>query len=340
MKTFLRNNRFPLALIGVVLLAFLFPEWGGRDGPLRAGAVSKAGIMVIFLLQGLSLRTRELTAGITKGRLHLFIQGWIFLGAPVVLAPGYLILISIGQPDLASGLLFLALLPTTISSAIVFSSSAGGNTAVSIFTTTLSNLIGVFWVPLACVFLFSASGQATSDLIPPLLLTIARLILLPLVLGQVLRLVVAKRAVFIRLVPHFRSVNNTIILFIVFGAFCQSVLDDAWRGVQPATMALLFGVVLFALLVIHGAVWKSSAWVAANRADRISALFCASQKTLATGVPMAVAIFGSNGLQSPIQPGLILLPLMVYHPAQLFVAAFLIHRVRMDGAHGGTAHDD
>jgi sodium/bile acid cotransporter 7 len=53
-------------------------------------------------------------------------------------------------------------------------------------------------------------------------------------------------------------------------------------------------------------------------ADEIAAVFCASKKSLAAGAPMAALIFGANpGL------GLILLPIMIYHPLQLIVCSVM-----------------
>jgi sodium/bile acid cotransporter 7 len=50
-------------------------------------------------------------------------------------------------------------------------------------------------------------------------------------------------------------------------------------------------------------------------------MFCGSKKTLASGVPMAKLIFGANpGL------GLILLPIMIYHPLQLVICGLLAQR--------------
>src|SRR5207247_11368724 len=62
-----------------------------------------------------------------------------------------------------------------------------------------------------------------------------------------------------------------------------------------------------------------------TREDRIAAMFCGSKKTLASGVPMAKLIFGAHpGL------GLILLPIMIYHPLQLMVGGVLAQRWRQE----------
>jgi len=51
----------------------------------------------------------------------------------------------------------------------------------------------------------------------------------------------------------------------------------------------------------------------------ISVLFTAPQKTLAMGVPLLSTFFAAN----PEILGIALLPLIFYHPWQLFIAGFL-----------------
>jgi solute carrier family 10 (sodium/bile acid cotransporter), member 7 len=75
------------------------------------------------------------------------------------------------------------------------------------------------------------------------------------------------------------------------------------------------------LAVTMTTVWLTSRALGFDRAERITALFCGSKKTLASGVPMARVIFGAApGL------GLILLPIMLYHPLQLLVGGWLAGR--------------
>ncbi|HHJ4328648.1 TPA: bile acid:sodium symporter, partial [Klebsiella pneumoniae] len=54
--------------------------------------------------------------------------------------------------------------------------------------------------------------------------------------------------------------------------------------------------------------------------DRITLLFGASKKSMATGVPMAQVLFAGG----PV--GLLILPLMVFHQIQLMVCAVLAQR--------------
>ncbi|MEY3000400.1 MAG: hypothetical protein RL648_614 [Verrucomicrobiota bacterium] len=317
-------NPLIAGLLGAVLLAFLFPELGASDGPLKAAWLTKAGVIVIFFLQGLSLKTRELAQGVLDVRLHGFIHAWIFLLSPLVFLLAALVLHVSGQSGLAAGFLFIALVPTTISSAVAFASAAQGNVSAAIFNTTLSNIIGVFWVPSGCVLLFAANAGPAGDLIGPLLIKLCWLIVLPLFAGQLIGPFIGQWDWFKRLKPAFKNVNQAIILFIVFAVFSESVLNDTWATVPTGSLLLLFALNVVAVVVIHGAVWVSSGWLGFNHRDRVTALFCGSQKTLAAGAPMAVAIFTDGDQLSHLDTSLVLLPLLCYHPLQLFLAAFFL----------------
>ena len=58
----------------------------------------------------------------------------------------------------------------------------------------------------------------------------------------------------------------------------------------------------------------------------VAAVFCGSKKTLASGIPMAQLVFGARpGL------GMILLPIMLYHPLQLVICGVLAGRWARQG---------
>ena len=55
-------------------------------------------------------------------------------------------------------------------------------------------------------------------------------------------------------------------------------------------------------------------------------LFCGSKKSLASGLPMALVLFGTGSV------GLIMLPLMIFHQIQLFVCAVIASRMSRTAA--------
>ncbi|MEZ5276390.1 MAG: bile acid:sodium symporter family protein [Opitutaceae bacterium] len=322
-SNWIRRNWFLLGLVLAVLLAWVFPNGGSGGGGLPIGGLVNGGVILIFLLQGLTLASEQVWQGLVRWRLHLLIQIFIFGITPLVaigltVAAGRLL-----PPDLAIGFVFLGALPTTISSALVFTTLAGGNVTLALVNTTLSNLGGILLTPL-WVSAF-AQVQGTHFSLGPVILKIALLILLPLCLGQILRRRLHQWAD--RRRKQFGTVSSLIVLFIVYTSFCESVVSGFWgqtgAGVTLGATGLVVLYFACVMILVLGAV----RFFGVPIPDSPAVVFCGSHKTLAAGVPMAKLIFAAHpGL------GLILLPIMLYHPLQLIVGGVLIGRFqRMRG---------
>lgn len=306
----LRRNWFLVGLVAAVGLAWLFPAAGAPGGLLRSEITIRAGVVVIYFLQGLTLALDALRHGALRWRLHVLVQVWTFLLFPLA---GLLLdrIAGGGLPsDLRTGFLFLCVLPTTLSTAIVFTTVAGGNVAGAIFNATLSNLLGIAVTPLWTGWLMRAGGRTLP--LGPVILEIVLLLLVPLAAGQALRPWLRHWADARK--PRLANVNSGIVLFIVYAAFASSVQAHVWERYGAHLMLLAMAGVVLLFACVMGAVWGTIRAARLDDADASAALFCASQKTLAAGVPMAQLIFGAHpGL------GLILLPVMLYHPLQLMV---------------------
>jgi solute carrier family 10 (sodium/bile acid cotransporter), member 7 len=112
--------------------------------------------------------------------------------------------------------------------------------------------------------------------------------------------------------------SNGVILFIVYTAFCDSVEGKIWEhyGVGLTVKVLAGVIALFTSVSFF--VWAVSNAAGLGRDDFIAALFCSVKKTLPMGVPLAHPIFGAKANLE-----LILLPILFYHPFQLFVCGLL-----------------
>jgi sodium/bile acid cotransporter 7 len=315
-----RQNGFILGLFGVVILAFLFPQPGARNGWLHPDLVSNFGIALILFLQGLSMPLEKVQRGAGNWQLHVIIQVFTFVIFPIV-GLGFQALLSrlwIDEPDaIKQGFLYLCVLPSTVSTSVVLTSVAGGNTAAAILSAAFSNIVGVILTPLLVSFLMHATGHSGD--IGPLLVQITMLTLLPFAVGVVLRHFIQpwvdanKRWI--------NPISNGVILFIVYTAFCDSVTEKIWDQYG----AVLTGEVLLTVVLLFGTIslliYLACRAAKLNREDSIAVYFCSVKKTLAMGVPLAILIFGSRADLS-----LILLPIMFYHPFQLFVNGLLANQ--------------
>jgi solute carrier family 10 (sodium/bile acid cotransporter), member 7 len=311
------QNGFIIALLCSVGLAFLFPGPGARGGWMRPDLLNNAGIALILFLQGLAMAVERMKSGAGNWRLHLIIQSFTFFLFPVV-GLGFHEITRIIWPSepsaLRDGFLYLCVLPSTVSTSVVLTTVARGNTSGAIFNAALSNILGVIFTPLLVRLLMQAGGQVTS--FGPLLLKITLLTLMPFAVGMGFRPLVREW------VDAHKSwlniLSNGVILLIVYTAFCDSVEGRIWEryGIGLTVKVLIGVIALFTAVSLF--VWVVSNVATLERDDFIAALFCSVKKTLAMGVPLAQLIFGANG-----NLGLILLPIMFYHPFQLFVCGLL-----------------
>ncbi len=224
------------------------------------------------------------------------------------IAPGLL------TPALWAGLLMLCVLPSTVPSSIAFTSIARGNVAAAICAATASNLFGVLLTPLLAGLLLSAHGGFSARGVGDIVVQI----LLPFAAGQLARPWIGEW------VNRHRSLTGLVdrgsILLVVYVAFSEGVTHGIWHQLDAARFATLLLVDAALLMAVLLATSGASRVLGFNRADRITAVFCGSKKSLASGLPMASVLFAGNSV------GLIVLPLMLFHQVQLMVCAALARR--------------
>lgn len=322
MQNLLRKHAFTLWLFAAVVLAIYFPEPASEGGVLRSEWTTQLGVAVIFFLQGLSLPTRSLAAGYKPKRLHVFVLSWNYLWFPVVTGLLLIPLSWLLTPELCVGFWLLAILPTTVASAIAFTSISEGDTANAIFSTIFSNLLAVLVVPTIAVA-YLASETAIEISLTGIFVSLARLLVLPLIVGQVARQFM--RTLAGRIAGVTKMVSSGIIVFIVHAAFAQSVSSGL---LDELSLGLFFGVgvgIVVILIVTSVLIWWSASWLRVTHPQRIAAFFCASQKSLASGLPLASSIL----LAAPgvVDPAMVLIPLICFHPLQLVLAGVLSGRL-------------
>lgn len=308
---------FLLALVAVVALAIVMPGPGSTGGLLHMNEVSTYGVAVVFFLYGLTLAPEKMKAGIKHWRLHLCVQLCTFVLFPVVVLLFGTPLKRFMTEEVWIGFFYTAALPSTVSSSVAMTSLAHGNVPAAIFNATLSSLIGVFATPLLMAWFLSTSGEAMPLL--PVIGKVVLLVLLPIVIGQVARHWLAAWAQ--RKEKQIKLADRAIILAIVYNSFSDSIVEGVWLGHGALRIVgILVGVVVL-FFVIYWLMLIPCRLLGFNRPDTIACLFCASKKSLATGVPLAPIIFGKNPAL-----GLIIAPIMLYHFCQLVIVSVIANR--------------
>ena len=312
-----RLDWFLAGMAAAVGLAWLFPEPGAAGGWMHPEVLTKVGVAVVFFLHGVGLPFAALKAGTLRWPLHLTVQACTFLLFPLM-GLGLLALVGAYLPaGLRLGFFYLCALPSTVSSSVALTAAAKGNVPAAVFNATLSALLGVVLTPLWLAANATAGGAGIP--LGPVILDLVIWLVLPLTAGQLLRPWLGGWAT--RNKKFTQKVDRGTVLLLVYTSFCDSVKHGVWTGQGWETLAT--AVAGSALLLTAALLFTSTVCrvLGFSEEDRIAAVFCGSKKTLASGVPMAALIFGASA-----DTGLILVPIMIYHPLQLVVCGLLASR--------------
>lgn len=305
---------FLLGMVLATVLAYFFPRFGATGGNMHAEYVINIGVFVVFFLHGVNLSSEQIKKGLRNWRLHLMIQAFTFVVFPVLWLACDKLLGSHVPALLMLGFLYLCALPSTISSSVALTGSAGGNVPAAILNASMSSVLGIFITPWL-ISLAVGTGAGGIDL-SDTLLKLSLMLLLPLVLGQLLRPLLG--TFFSRHKKYTGIIDKLVILLLVYAAFCNSMISGMWQSQGNSVILTAFIGTALLLAVILLMTTSTARVLKFDHADKVAAVFCASKKSLAAGAPMAALIFGTHpGL------GLILLPIMIYHPMQLIVCSVI-----------------
>lgn len=305
---------FLLLLLGMVGLAAVIPAEGWVA--IAVGQITNVAIALLFFFHGAKLSREAILAGIGHWRLHLSVLASTFLLFPLLGLGLGLLPDSVLPPVIATGILYLCLLPSTVQSSIAFVSIAGGNVPAAICSASASNLLGIFITPLLVGLLMTTGSEAGISLAA--LQAIILQLLVPFVAGHLARPLIG---------PFVQRRRQTIsytdrgsILLVVYSAFSAAVVDGLWQKVAATDLAVIGLFSLILLGAVLGLTALAGRWLGFERADRIVLIFCGSKKSLVSGVPMASVLFPAA------QVGVIILPLMLFHQIQLILCTWLATR--------------
>ena len=327
MKSFLLRYWFLIGLVLVIILAALFPWIGARGGPLYPQITVHLAVAGAFLIGGLTLPLAQLRAAAGHLRLHAFIQLFCFVVIPVLVWLALPLITQCGaSPAIAQGFMALACLPITIASCVIFTRAAGGNEAGALCNSVLGNLLGLIITPALLLLLLGIHGDAPmTDVFKQLSVEV----LLPLTIGQLTRILAGERAV---VFERLRQIPSMFLLYLIFCVFCVT-----FSAATTADTGRNIVVTICAATILHGVLLGLSWWLSGltffgfTRADRIAALLCSTQKTIALGVPLLSILYEHHP-----QLAWLTLPLVCYHPLQLLVGGILAARFRATAPVVGT----
>ena len=170
--------------------------------------------------------------------------------------------------------------------------------------------------PLMVLLLLGASSQIS---LVDAMAKLSKKVILPLVIGQMLRPLVAKTIQGRK--QALSRTSETLLLAILYTTFCDTFL----RGFGlPASSVGLLAVLLGSMhLVCLATAWQLARTIGLQARDCVSFAMCSTHKTLALGLPLFKIIF-----QGRPDLAVLLTPLILQHPLQLILGSMLAPRLK------------
>ncbi|MBI9088371.1 MAG: bile acid:sodium symporter [Desulfobacterium sp.] len=266
-------------------------------------------IFLIFIFSGLLIESDQVNAGIRDVKSTVLALAVIIVFAPIAALLLSLLPLETG---VAIGLFIVAVMPSTLSSGIVMTGTAGGNMAHALFVTILSNFIAIFSIPVVLSMLLSFLDQEKKLAIDQgaIIFKLVLLVLFPLMIGMVAKAKVIRVSHLGRF--KFQMMNQFLILGIVFISIAGA--KEVLVGKGAAFLYILVLVAGFHLMLLGFSFFLVKLFrVEKGRYESI--VFMGSQKTLALSVMIQVTYFNEFGTA--------LLVCVVHHIIHLMIDGYL-----------------
>lgn len=315
-RNFLQKRWFLLALIVTLLVGCVFAP---LLQPLaELGALRNAVVAMVLFLMALPLEARTmwtclrrplaplLACGVNLGLLPLF--AWV-IAAPL-------------PTEMRLGLYVAAATPCTLASASVWTRRAGGNDAVAMMVTVLTNLSCFVVTPLWMVFFTGRNVETESLQLGAMVSKLGLLVLLPMAAAQVLRRISPTTGTWAVSQKSALSVGAQlgILTMVLIGAIRTGLRlrEPGGEGLALPFVAMAIAVVALHLSMLFAGLLLGRG-LGLRREDRIAVGFAGSQKTLMVGLQVAV------------DQGLSILPMVTYHVSQLLADTVVADWLRSRG---------
>ncbi len=301
-------NGLLFVVVSAIIIAVLLPARGAAEEVVND--LTRAAIAALFLLYGTRISRREARQALKRWRLHTLILLCTFVIFPLLGLLARPLMVSLVPPTLYTGLLFLCVVPSTTVSSIAFTSISRGSVTDAVIGASASNLLGVILTPTLVLVLLHGTGHVRMDLAVARDISIQ--LLLPFLLGVVLQPLIGPWVS--RHSRQLKPLERAALGLVVYTAFITGVGEhkadvSVWNiGVMILCCMALFTVML-------GTTAGLGALARLTHEERIALLFCGTQKSIATGLPIALVMFQGQRI------GLLLLPLFVYYQVQLLAGS-------------------
>ena len=303
-----RKLFLPVGIAVSMIVAFAVPDPGVWFKGLNCGnnlTINNLLIVIVFLICGWNVNPG--TTRFDRKFVLVFCAGAL---VTLVLSP----LLGMATAKVfrlaalpATGLIVAAAMPPTLSSGIVLTETANGNSLLSILMTVGYNLLSVITIPLMLALCITASGEIDTNPLK-MFMQLVLLVLVPSIVGFGMQKLVHRK-----LPAFFSYLSSLAVILLVWGFFSASSAHfkehDLSELLLEGSAALLLHI---GLLVI---MWVGASAVKVGIPERKALLFTGASKTITITVT-TLNIIGAGS-------GTALVPALVFYFVQSVVDSTL-----------------
>ncbi len=302
---FLLRNFLTIGIVLAALAAVVEPSGGLGLQDLGAMPVI---IFTVFIFSGLSLETGHFLDEIRNLRAPLYavlavsgifpVMGFV-VGRAAALGPSEFV-----------GLMVVSCCPTTLASGIILSTLAGGSVPIAILITIVCSMTAVLLLPIGLQVTLGLTGRVDLP-VAPMMLRLAYLIILPTVIGQVLRMPLRQHLH--RVKTAMKLLPTILVVLMIYIAVSRGAKELHSNSLLLIAHVAVVAVLLHALML--GVNYGAGRLMRLPSGALRSLTIVASQKTIPISVFVAIEYF-------PQYPTAVV-PCVLFHLLQILVDSLL-----------------
>ncbi|KAJ4356950.1 hypothetical protein N0V95_002893 [Ascochyta clinopodiicola] len=327
---FLKDQWFLLAM-GLIILISSQVQVPASQQRIKRTAITYLSVSVIFFINGCTLPTRLLIENYMRWKLHAFVQLQCYL----VCSAATFAIVSLCatnpnfmDPWLLIGFLFVGSAPTTMSSNVVMTRQAHGNTALTVVQSVIGQFLCPFLSPIIVQMYLSSGawytqvlekGSGYGEIYRRVFMQLGLSLFLPMAVGQVVQYFFPKQCKKVFIEWKLMKLSSIALLTLVWQTFDQAFQSHAFGSVKKSNIIFIIFICM-ALYFIWTAICFTAAIVWLPKKDVIACCYCCPAKALAMVVPLTSVMYINI---SPIEQSKLQIPAIIFQAFQVGIGGLM-----------------
>ena len=327
---FIKDQWFLLAMSAIILISSQIQVLASEQR-IKRTAVTYLSVSVIFFINGCTLPTRLLIENYMRWKLHLFVQLQCYL---VCSAATFAIVSvcatnpSFMDPWLLIGFLFVGSAPTTMSSNVVMTRQAHGNTALTVVQSVIGQFLCPFLSPVIVQMYLSSgawygqvlqNGSGYGEIYRRVFMQLGISLFVPMTVGQIVQYLFPHACKKVFFEWKIIKLSSIALLTLVWQTFDQAFQSHAFESVKKSNIVF----VVFICITLY-LVWTVMCFTASiiwlPRKDVIACCYCCPAKALAMVVPLTSVMYINI---SPIEQSKMQIPAIIFQAFQVGIGGLM-----------------